>query len=153
MAATNSIKKNNAKILLADGSEINSTGDNISFKELGGMLGHMMEYMTRNRGSSSKIDDPYTEEILIDVAERRVQSSKEGEKKPSSLPIFEGGGASVQTAQLKNSSSNVSLPMQAHTQNVLQPVAPSHFIAEDMILQAAPMQAFSSNMFPQAAPM
>ena len=153
MAATNSIKKNNAKILLADGSEINSTGDNISFKELGGMLGHMMEYMTRNRGSSSKIDDPYTEETLIDVAERRVQSTKEGDKKPSSLPIFEGGGASVQTAQVENSSSNTSLPMQAFTPNVLQSVAPSQFIAGDMMLQAAPVQAISSNMFAQVAPM
>ena len=153
MAATNSIKKNNAKILLADGSKINSTGDNISFKELGGMLGHMMEYMTRNRGSSSKIDDPYTEETLIDVAERRVQSTKEGDQKPSSLPIFEGGGASVQTAQVENSSSNTSLPMQAFTPNVLQSVAPSQFIAGDMMLQAAPVQAFSSNMFAQVAPM
>ena len=114
MAATNSIKKNNAKILLADGSEINSTGDNISFKELGGMLGHMMEYMTRNRGSSSQIDDPYTEETLIDVAEKKVEECNEGDKKPSSLPIFEGGVTSV-PIQVTNASNLIvkATPLQA----------------------------------------
>ena len=72
MAAINSIKKNNAKILLADGSEINATGDNISFKELGGMLGQMMLFAIGHRGSFDQLKMPYTEELLVAVAEARA---------------------------------------------------------------------------------
>ena len=78
MAAINSIKKNNAKILLADGSEINATGDNISFKELGGMLGHMMLFAIGHRGSFEQLEMPYTEELLVSVAEARALA-KSGE--------------------------------------------------------------------------
>lgn len=43
MASINIKKKNNATVLLADGTEIGSAQSNISYKELGGIIGSMMK--------------------------------------------------------------------------------------------------------------
>ena len=45
MAAINTRKKQNATVLLADGTDIGAASENITYKELGGMMGNMMRHV------------------------------------------------------------------------------------------------------------
>jgi len=45
MAAINARKKENATVLLADGTDIGAASENITYKELGGMMGNMMRHV------------------------------------------------------------------------------------------------------------
>jgi len=78
MAAINKLKRDNASILLADGSSIGSAADNIGFKELGGRIGDMMKYISSKRAYKTSSDEieAIGEDTLIEISEERSSITK-----------------------------------------------------------------------------
>jgi|AntRauTorckE5430_2_1112549.scaffolds.fasta_scaffold01258_6 hypothetical protein len=48
MASINAMKKENATVLLADGTDIGAAAENMTYKDLSGMMGNMMRYLVSN---------------------------------------------------------------------------------------------------------